>query len=106
MSDETTETATAQDNTEQPTQGYTPPVNAASNSDMAALIAQAVERAVAERLQAAAASGNGLTVTPAVLTPEEHARVAIDRAGVDLGVQEQLNELYRHMDTIARKVGI
>lgn len=80
---------------------YTPPTTTTSNSD-ASGIAALVEQMVRERLAAA-----GLTKEPPkVLTPEEQARAALDAKGAGLGVDERLAELYRHLDLIAKKVGI
>lgn len=84
---------------------YQPPTIQTTNSNVAdnASIAALVEQLVRERL---AASGVTATEPPKVLTPEEQARVAIDNKGAGLGVEERLAELYRHLDTIAKKVGI
>jgi hypothetical protein len=82
--------------------GYTPPVNTTSNTD-AGQLAALVEQLVKERL---AAAGLQNIEPPKVVSPEEAARNAIDNHGVGLGIDERLNELYRHLDTIAKKVGI
>lgn len=85
-------------NEEQPVYGYTPPTTSVSNQNQSDLLA------LVQQLQAQVAV---LTPTPPkVLTAEEAARAAIDNAGKGLGVDERLAELYRHLDTIARKVGI
>lgn len=87
---------------ESPVYNYTPPVTTNSNQDAAATAAL-VEQLLAARL---AQLGVQLPAPVKNLTPEEAARAAIDNAGSGLGVDERLAELYRHLDTIARKVGI
>lgn len=80
---------------------YTPPSPVASNQDIAALIAQAVQQAmVQQQAQQVAAS------QPKELTPEEQARVALDNAGYLLGVEERLAELYVVVELLAQKAGI
>lgn len=82
--------------------GYSPPQMSASNQDQAAFAA-----AVAAQVQAQLAQ-LGVKAVPQAreLTPEEAARAAIDNRGVGLGVDERLAEIYRHLDTIAKKVGV
>lgn len=82
--------------------GYTPPMASGSNQDQAAFAA-AIEAAVAAKM---AQMGLQATAKPRELTPEEAARAAIDNAGKGLGVDERLAELYKHLDTIAKKVGL
>ena len=82
--------------------GYTPPVTTTANVD-AAQLAALVEQLVKDRL---AALGVQNVEPPKVLTPEEAARVAIDNGGAGLGIDERFAELYRHLDTLAKKVGI
>lgn len=84
-----------------PVLNYSPPTNTTSNIDQAQLLA-VVEQLVKERLAAA-----GVTHEPAkVLTPEEATRASLDNAGIGLGVDERLAELYRALDILAKKVGI
>lgn len=80
---------------------YAPPSAVNTNTDIAALIQAAVQQALAQQVadQVAAAQ-------PKVLSPEEQARAALDNAGAGLGLQENINELYRHLALIASKVGI
>lgn len=79
------------------TYGYKAPVQTTSNLDTATV------QALLAQLKAA-----GVQIPEQVveLTPEEAARKAIDSRGAGLGTEERLQELYRHLDTIARKVGI
>lgn len=80
---------------------YTPPTPVAVNGDIAAMIAAAVQSAVAaERARVEQANA------PVVLSPEEQARVHLDNAGAGLGVDERLNQLYALVHLIAQKVGI
>jgi hypothetical protein len=81
--------------------GYTPPVTTTSNQDAGVLAL--VEQLIRERL---AAAGLPNLVPAKVLSPEESARAAIDNAGAGLGIDERLAELYKHLDTLAKKVGI
>jgi hypothetical protein len=85
-----------------PVFNYSAPTTTSSNQDQAG-IAALVEKLVADRLAAM-----NVQAVPVVkeLTPEEQARAAIDNKGVGLGVEERLQELYRHLDTLAKKVGI
>lgn len=81
-------------------------VTVSTNTDIAALIQAAVEKAVASQLadaqaQAAAASG-----APVELTPEQRIVAAIDNAGAGLGVDERLHELYAVVKHLASKVGL
>lgn len=85
-----------------PEYNYQPPVTTNSNQDAAATAAL-VEQLLAQRL---AQLGVQLPAPVVELTPEEAARAAIDRKGVGLGVEERLAELYQHLDTLAKKVGI
>lgn len=83
---------------------YMPPAQVATNSnqaDIAALIAQAVQAALAQQ-QAEQVAANA----PKVLSPEEQARVHLDNAGVGLGVEERLQQVYALLHLIAQKVGI
>ena len=80
--------------------GYTPPVTSTSNSDTAELAA------LVQRLQAQVAAAGLAIEPPVILTPEQSARKALDNKGAGLGTEERLQELYRHLDTIAKKVGI
>lgn len=82
--------------------GYTPPLVSASNQDQQAFQA-AVAAAVAAEMANRDAQAQAAHREP---TPEEAARAAIDNAGKGLGIDERLAELYRHLDTIARKVGL
>jgi hypothetical protein len=82
--------------------GYQPPVTATSNHD-ATNLAALVERLVQERL---AAAGVAVIAPVKVLSPEEQARAALDNKGLGLGIDERFGELYRHLDTIAKKVGV
>ena len=82
--------------------GYTPPQQSVSNQDQAAFNA-AIEAAITARL---AQMGVQPVARARELSPEEAARAAIDNKGVGLGVDERLAELYRHLDTLAKKVGI
>jgi hypothetical protein len=82
--------------------GYKPPMTTTSNVD-AGQLAALVEQLVKERLAAAGVAN----VEPArVVTPEEAARVAIDKGGAGLGIDERFAELYAHLSTLAKKVGI
>lgn len=80
---------------------YTPPSAVASNTDIAALIAQAVQAALAQQQAEQVAASQ-----PKVLTPEEQARVHLDNAGAGLGVEERLQQLYALVHVIAQKVGV
>lgn len=81
---------------------YAPPTTSSGNQD-AGQLAALVEQLVKERLAAAGVQN----VEPArVVSPEEAARKAIDNAGAGLGIDERLAEIYRHLDTLAKKVGI
>lgn len=80
-----------------PVYNYTPPSSVTTNQN---------QQSVADLVAQLRALGVAVSDPPKILTPEEAAREAIDRAGAGLGLQEQLSELYRHVDTIARKVGI
>ncbi len=83
---------------------YTPPSAVASNSnqaDIAALIAQAVQAALAQQQAEQQAAS-----LPKVLSPEEQARVHLDNAGAGLGVEERLQQLYHVVELLAQKVGI
>ena len=82
--------------------GYTPPTTTSGNQDQGQLAAL-VEQLVKERL---AAAGVQQAEPAKELSPEEACRAAIDNAGAGLGVDERLAELYRHLDTLAKKVGI
>lgn len=85
------------------TYNYTPPAQVASNTDptIQAYIQQQIAAALAQhQAEQAAASA------PVVLSPEQEARKALDNAGAGLGVEERLAELYRHLELIARKVGL
>ena len=81
---------------------YTPPTVSVSNQDQAAFQA-AVSSAVQAQL---AQMGIQATVRARELSPEEAARAAIDNRGVGLGIDERLAEIYRHLDTLARKLGV
>lgn len=82
---------------------YAPPSQVASNTNQidAAAIQAAIDRAVA-----AALAQRGVTPPAPEKSPEEHARAAIDNAGAGLGIDERFAELYRHLDLIAKKVGL
>ena len=82
--------------------GYTPPLNSASNQDQAAFNA-AIEAAVSAKL---AQMGVAPIARARELSPEEAARAAVDNAGKGLGVDERLAELYRHFDTVLKKLGM
>lgn len=82
--------------------GYTPPVTSSSNQD-AGQLAALVEQLVKERL---AAAGVANVEPRRVLSAEESARAAIDNGGAGLGIDERLAEIYKHLDTLAKKVGI
>lgn len=83
-----------------------PPVAAVANTDIASLIQEAVSKAVAAQLEAAQVAGGNVAAAVHQLSPEEAARAALDNAGVGLGVEERLQELYKHLSLIAAKVGI
>lgn len=87
---------------ENPVLNYRPPTTTTSNQDQAA-VAALVEQLLAERM---AALGMRVVQPVKELTPEEQVRAALDNKGAGLGVEERLQELYRHLDTIAKKVGI
>lgn len=78
---------------------YQPPSGGA-NYDQQALAAL-VEKMVADRM-----TSMGVETPKPPPTPEEAARTAIDNRGVGLGIEERFAELYRHIDTLAKKVGI
>ena len=80
---------------------YTPPSPVATNQDIAALIAQAVQAALAQQQAEQVAASQ-----PKVLSPEEQARLHLDNAGVGLGVEERLQQLYALLHVIAQKVGV
>lgn len=87
---------------------YSPPVPAsgvsqdvAAQQDMRAQIAAAVAQALAAREAEVAAAAQ-----PKVLSPEEDARARLDLAGVGLGVEERLAELYKVLHLLATKVGV
>lgn len=80
---------------------YTPPSPVASNTDIAALIAQAVQAALAQQQAEQQAASQ-----PRVLSPEEQARVHLDNRGLGLGVEERLQQLYHLVELLARKVGV
>ena len=82
--------------------GYTPPLNSVSNQDQAAFQA-AVAAAVQQHL---AQMGMQPVARARELTPEEAARAAIDNKGAGLGIEERFAELYRHLDTVLKKVGL
>lgn len=84
-----------------PEYNYTPAGTVASNVDMAALVEAAVAKRLAEIETARAEAAK-----PRVVTPEEAARSALDNRGYGLGVDERLAELYAHLDTVAKKVGV
>ena len=80
---------------------YTGPTHVAANTDVQALIAQAVQQALAKQtaeLQAANA--------PKVLSPEEKARKAIDNRGYLLGINERHDEFYEILHVLAQKLGV
>lgn len=81
--------------------GYVPPTVAASNSNVQALIEAAVAQALAAQTAAAAAAN-----APAVLTPEEQARAAIDLRGAGKGVDETKAEVYQILHLLAQKLGV
>lgn len=83
---------------------YTPPAQVATNTDINALIAQAVQQALAQHTaeQAQQAAANA----PKVLSPEEQARAHLDNRGAGLGVEERLQQLYALVHLIATKVGV
>lgn len=83
---------------------YTPPAQVATNTDINALIAAAVQQALAQHTaeQAQQAAANA----PKVLSPEEQARVHLDNRGAGLGVEERLQQLYHLVELLAQKVGI
>jgi hypothetical protein len=77
---------------------YTPPSHVAANSDIQALIAQAVQQALAQQTadqQAASA--------PKVVSPEEKAHAAVVKRGVGLGVEERLAEIYEVLHHLLTK---
>jgi hypothetical protein len=80
---------------------YTPPNPVAANTDIAALIEQAVAAALQQREAEVIAASQ-----PVVLTPEEQARVHLDNSGAGLGVEERLAQVYALLHLIAQKVGI
>lgn len=83
---------------------YTPPSHVASNrdnTDIAALIAQAVQAALVQQQAEQVAASQ-----PKVLSPEEQARLHLDNGGVGLGIEERLQQLYALVELLARKVGI
>lgn len=86
---------------------YVPPVHATGNQDVGAArdAAQAasLELRIKELEQRLAAS---VPAPVRVLTPEERARAALDARGAGKGVDERFAELYEHLDTVARQVGI
>lgn len=82
--------------------GYAPPQVSVSNQDQAAFNA-AIEAAISARL---AQMGVQPVARARELSPEEAARAAADNAGKGLGVDERLAELYRHLDTVLKKLGI
>lgn len=79
---------------------YTGPTHVAANTDVQALIEQAVQQALAKQAAEAHAASQ-----PKVLSPEEKARAAIDRRGAGLGVEERLAELYELHHIHATKGG-
>lgn len=84
-----------------PTPSYAPPQQVASNSDIAALIQQAVDAALAKQQAEQQAASQ-----PRVVSPEEAARAALDNAGAGLGIDERLAELYAVVSHLASKVGV
>lgn len=78
---------------------YQPPSGGA-NYDQQALAAL-VEKMVADRMTTL-----GVEAPKPEPTPEEAARTAIDNRGVGLGIEERFAQLYKHLDTLAKKVGI
>ena len=84
---------------------YQPPTQTTTNVDIAALIQQAVQAQLSQAL-AQQQAAQLAAAQPKVLSPEEQARAALDNAGAGLGIEERLQELYQHLELIARKVGI
>ena len=80
---------------------YTGPTHVAANTDVQALIEQAVAQALAKQNAEQQAASQ-----PRVLSPEEQARASLDNRGFLLGIEERLQELYQVVHVIAQKVGI
>ena len=83
---------------------YIPPSPVAANTnqaDIAALIAQAVQAALQQQQAEQVAASQ-----PRVLSPEEQARLHLDNAGIGLGIEERLQQLYALVELLARKAGI
>lgn len=81
---------------------YAPPQVSVSNQDQQSF-QQAVAAAVAAEMASREAQAQAANRPP---TPEEAARAAIDNAGAGLGIEERFAELYRHLATLAQKVGL
>ena len=79
---------------------YTGPTHVAANTDVQALIEQAVAQALAKQNAEQQAASQ-----PRVLSPEEQARTAIDNRGRGLGIEERLAELYELHHIHATKGG-
>lgn len=77
---------------------YTPPSHVAANSDIQALINQAVQQALAQQTADQQAAN-----APKVLTPEELAHAAIQNRGVGLGVEERLSQIYEVLHHLLTK---
>lgn len=83
--------------------GYVPPTTTQNNQpDYEAVLAAAIARLRAE----AQANGGQLLAPVDTRTPEELAAEKLKRAGVGLGVNEQLVEVYELLALLASKVGV
>ncbi|HKS68792.1 MAG TPA: hypothetical protein VJQ45_00125 [Ktedonobacterales bacterium] len=81
-------------------------VNVGTNTDIAALIAAAVDKAVQAQVSAAVQAASGQPGAPVEPTPEERVAAAIENAGAGLGVEERLREVYAVLAHLAAKVGL
>ena len=80
---------------------YQPAAHVVANTNIDALIQEAVANALAKQAAEIAAAN-----APKVVSPEEAARAALDNAGRNLGHYEQLAELYTIVSLLASKAGI